>query len=239
MNQNQICPESLSRNYYRFERYNSKQRMLAYWHQLKLVEECRPASLLEVGVGSGIVTAYLRHQGVSVTTLDINPALRPDHVGSIVQPPPELAGRRFDMVLCSRVLHHLPFHEFPQALSSLSGLTEKHCLLTLPVNDFRAYCLLRLTSTSLYTLSLPLPRVIKRAWQRRRGRTSGSGLWQIDAAPTTSSQRVTEEIGRHFECVRHYAVPEDRSHRVFLLRPRFAAATAVTGGAVGEDARCV
>ncbi|MFW3615171.1 class I SAM-dependent methyltransferase [Billgrantia antri] len=236
MNQIQISPERLSRDYYRFQRYNSKQRMLAYWHQLKLIEECRPATLLEVGVGSGIVTAYLRHQGVSVTTLDINPALRPDHVGSILRPPPALAERRFDVVLCSRVLHHLPFDEFPQALSMLSRLTERHCLLTLPVNDFRLYCLLRLTSTSPFTLSLPLPLALKRVWQRRRGRTSGSGLWQIDASPATSRRRVSAEIGRYFDCLRHYPVPEDRSHMVYLLRPR--PATVAAERPVGEDVRC-
>src|SRR5690606_16965503 len=71
------------RDYYDFDRYISPQRMLTYWHQIREVMARRPARVLEVGVGTGLVASYLRASGIDVTTVDINEALEPDVVGSV------------------------------------------------------------------------------------------------------------------------------------------------------------
>lgn len=192
---------------------------MTYWHQLSLVHELNPVNVMEVGVGTGLVAAYLRSNGVDVTTLDINPRLEPDHVGSILYPPEALDTSSFDLVLCSRVLHHIDFDDFDRALYNLWRLTRRHCLITLPVNDFRIYLMSRVTSSSLSTISIPLPLSFKSAilhWQGRSGR-GGSGLWQIDSSAETSEQNVVRSIKGYFNIIKQFRIPEDQSHLVFSL----------------------
>lgn len=212
-----INPRDIPKSYYDFSNYNSKQRMLSYWHQLAMIHECHPREVLEVGVGTGLVAAYLRHNGIHVVTLDINSQLDPDYVGSILSLPEDLPVAAFDMVLCSRVLHHIPFDDFEKALFHLSVLTRRYCLITLPVNDFRVYLMSRITSSSFFTISLPLPIALKKVLSALKGRGSGSGLWQINSSRHTSENKVVADIASKFNIIKSFRMPEDQSHMMFLL----------------------
>ncbi|MDI5934383.1 class I SAM-dependent methyltransferase [Halomonas kalidii] len=192
--------------------------MLTYWYQLSLISEFQPRTLLEVGVGTGLVTAYLRHIGIAVTTLDINPRLKPDHIGSILVLPEPLMFEAFDMVLCSRVLHHIGFEDFELALSNLAGLTRRHCLITLPIDDFRLYLMSRVTSSDIYTRSIPLPLSLKRFLMKRKGNGAGSGIWQVNSSRATTQDKVVEAISRYFRIVNLFRIPEDQSHLALVLR---------------------
>ncbi|MCH4565530.1 class I SAM-dependent methyltransferase [Halomonas sp. EGI 63088] len=215
-----INPEDIPKSYYDFSKYNSKQRMLTYWYQLSMIHECHPRLVLEVGVGTGLVTAYLRHDGVHVATFDINSQLNPDHVGSILSLPEGLPLGLFDLVLCSRVLHHIPFGDMEKALCNLSALTKRYCLITLPVNDFRIYLMARITSSSISTLSLPLPLILKKVLVRMSGRGCDSGVWQINSSHETSENKVVGVIARRFHIIKMFRMPEDQSHMMFLLEKK-------------------
>ncbi|UYG06229.1 class I SAM-dependent methyltransferase [Halomonas sp. M4R1S46] len=212
-----VNPEDIPKSYYDFSEYNSKQRMLTYWYQLSLIHECHPQVVLEVGLGSGLVTAYLRHDGVRVETFDINSRLKPDHVGSILSLPEGLPLGQFDVVLCSRVLHHIPFYDLEKAVCNLSALTNRYCLITLPVNDLRIYLMTRVTSSSISTLSLPLPLMLKKALARMKGSGCGSGAWQINSSHETSQNNVVDIISKSFSIIKMFRMPEDQSHMMFLL----------------------
>lgn len=215
-----MYPEEIPKSYYDFSEYNSKQRMLTYWYQLSMIHECQPQSVMEVGVGTGLVTASLRYSGIQVVTLDINARLKPDHVGSILSLPEEIPCGIFDLVLCSRVLHHIPFNDMQDALRNLASLTNKYCLLTLPVNDIRIYLMGRITSSSIATLSLPLPLVLKKVLVRMMGRGSDSGVWQINSSHETSKKKVVDAIARQFHVLKMFRMPEDQSHMIFLLEKK-------------------
>ncbi len=212
-----VKPEDISKSYYDFSSYNSKQRMLTYWYQLSIIHECHPRDVLEIGVGTGLVAAYLRYNGIHVTTLDINSQLNPDYVGSILSLPEGLPVEAFDMVLCSRVLHHISFDDLERALCNLSALTKRYCLITLPVNDFRVYVMSRITSSSISTLSIPLPLALKKVLSSLRGRGGGSGVWQINSSRETSEKKVVVVIARRFKIIKMFRMPEDQSHMMFLL----------------------
>ena len=115
----QLEPRYIPPDYYDFCFYVTKERILTYWHQVNEILAKKSRKILEVGIGSGIVTSILKSYGIEITTADINESLCPD----VVVPVTELSSRfkegQFPFVLCARVLQHLPCSEFEHALSQL------------------------------------------------------------------------------------------------------------------------
>ncbi len=217
-------PSNYSASYYSFEEYNSKQRMLTYWYQIREILALRPKSVLEVGIGTGLVTSYLRHAGISVTTFDINPALEPDILGSVLELEDKVEPK-FDVVLCARVLHHLPYEDFPAAIAALESVSKKHAIVTLPADDFRLYLMARYTSSPFYTMSIPLPLFMKRLITKRKEIYNNdnkyrSGLWKVGERKETNRSNVEAVIGKSWGIEKSYFVPEDSAHQVFVLKKR-------------------
>lgn len=94
-------------SHYRFSHYMTKARWESVWHQVDEVLKLRPGSVLEVGPGLGTLKKILEVYGVSVETLDIDPDLRPNHIGSATSIP--LADSSFDVVCAFQILEHLPY----------------------------------------------------------------------------------------------------------------------------------
>jgi hypothetical protein len=67
---------------------------------------------------------------MQVTTLDLEPLLRPDVVGDVARL--GLRDGAFDCILAGQVLEHIPFEELPVALSELSRITKRYVVITLP-----------------------------------------------------------------------------------------------------------
>jgi len=110
--------------------YDHKARWLSYWYQIRAVLEDKPKTVLEAGLGRGLVTRYLRDQGVVVTTLDIDPSLKPDVVGSITAIP--LPDNSVDCALAAEVLEHIPFSEVPTALRELRRVARSRVVISVP-----------------------------------------------------------------------------------------------------------
>src|SRR5579859_1169288 len=110
--------------------YQTEERWTSYWYQIETVMALAPKTVLEIGKGSGITSFYLREQGVRVTTLDLDPALKPDVTGSVEAIP--LADASFDVVLCAEVLEHLPFEKFRKCLSELRRTAKDRVVVSLP-----------------------------------------------------------------------------------------------------------
>ena len=70
--------------HYKFEKYVSKSRWASMWHQLDEVVKLGPENVLEIGPGPGLFKAVAACFGVNVETLDLDPDLNPDHVGSVL-----------------------------------------------------------------------------------------------------------------------------------------------------------
>lgn len=90
----------------------------------------RPKSVLEVGLGNGFVSTFLKRAGIQVTTVDINPNLEPD----ICAPLNELSihlDRAHDLVVCCEVLEHMPLEELDTNLDHLRHSGQR-LFLTLP-----------------------------------------------------------------------------------------------------------
>ena len=104
--------EKLSPKYYSFEKYVTKERMLTYWYQIKEIEKLKVSNVLEIGVGPGIVGGILKNLDKNIYTVDTNKDLNPDVVASVTNLSTKINPKNYDLVLCSRVLHHINFNEF-------------------------------------------------------------------------------------------------------------------------------
>ena len=121
----QVPPE-----HYWSRAYNTKERTNSYWHQVDEVLGLKAATVLEVGPGGGLVTDWLRRAGLEVTTLDMDPELGADLLGSVTDVP--AAARSFDAVLCCQVLEHLPFPDAERALRELARVARIGAVVSVP-----------------------------------------------------------------------------------------------------------
>jgi SAM-dependent methyltransferase len=110
--------------------YNTKERICSFWHQVDEVRALGARTVLEVGPGSGMVTDWLRREGIEVTTLDMDPAIGADVEGSVTELPfPEDA---FDAALCSQVLEHMPFAAAERGLGELGRVARSGVVISVP-----------------------------------------------------------------------------------------------------------
>lgn len=123
----------LSKGVYFSDSYFSYSQLWSFAEQIYHIREFRPASVLEIGIGNGFVSAFLRTMGVCVKTYDINPNLTPDIVAPVSDIETLVKPGEFDLISCCEVLEHLPFEEFDQTIGAFAHLSDR-LFLTLPVH---------------------------------------------------------------------------------------------------------
>jgi hypothetical protein len=191
-----------------FSNYDSKQRFCSYWTQIEYVLKLQAQPVLEIGVGTRMVSNYLAQQGVPMVTLDLDPALEPTVVGSITQLPFKTGS--FDLVMACEVLEHLPFEQFIPTLTELARVSRQYAIISVP-NVGRVW---------QYQLHLPGVGMVRKtldlSWWRRRQKPVGVGqhYWELEVAgypqkrieacfgpagwKLMEQQRVWEMPGHHF-----------------------------------------
>lgn len=117
-------------DHYRFENYLSLPRWNSLWHQLRLIKSMQPKSVLEVGPGPGCFKAIALNQGINIETLDIDPDLKPDHLGVATALP--MTDDVYDLVCAFQVLEHLPFDQSIQALDEFTRVAKRNVVISLP-----------------------------------------------------------------------------------------------------------
>lgn len=120
----------VGREHYKSSSYDNKARWLSYWYQIRSVLESDPKTILEVGMGNGLVSEYLKRNGAVVTTLDIDANLKPDVLGSVTAIP--LPEASFDCVLAAEILEHLPFKDLGIALAELGRVSKGTVIISVP-----------------------------------------------------------------------------------------------------------
>jgi len=120
----------VSQDHYYNLKYDTKERWMSYWYQVKEVLSFEPQTVLEIGVGNMTVSDYLKKLGIKITTCDFDKNLNPDVVADVKGLPFER--NSFDVILCAEVLEHLPFENFYEALKELHRVSKKTVVITLP-----------------------------------------------------------------------------------------------------------
>jgi ubiquinone/menaquinone biosynthesis C-methylase UbiE len=191
--------------------YETVERWASYFHQVREILRWTPRTVLEVGPGSGFVAAHLERQGVHVTTLDIDPALRPDVVGSV-----DGLGVNtdsMDVVSCCQILEHIPFDRVPTALKELRRVARAAVVMSVPDVDrvFQFSVRSPVSKGVRFTLRLPLP--------KRVHRFDGQHYWEVNRRGHSFKRvrGVIEDAG--FTIKDTYRVFENPYHRFFILTP--------------------
>ena len=97
-----------------------------------------PASVLDVGCGTGVATDVASSLGFDAVGVDTDAEAMavmeaPQHVASVAALP--FGDSTFDIVLASEVLEHLPAPIFGQALAELSRVAAQSVVLTVPNSE--------------------------------------------------------------------------------------------------------
>lgn len=59
------------------DEYDSVERFASYYKQINYLLRCEAKNVLEIGVGVGVVSDYLKKKGINVVTADLNKSLSP------------------------------------------------------------------------------------------------------------------------------------------------------------------
>jgi SAM-dependent methyltransferase len=137
-----------------------------HYHVLRDLLAQERGAVLEVGTGDGIVHRCVQPFVQAYTVMDINPQLRPDVLGNLLDPQPSLAGR-FDAVVCTEVLEHLPFDRFRVAVSHLRGFLRPGGRMYLTLPHRKGHMLIVTPRQRLLALRFPVGLTsVSEAWNR-------------------------------------------------------------------------
>lgn len=202
-------PQVEPSHYFRKE-YDSKGRFISYWHQINELMELEPRSILEIGIGNGLVANYLKRRGFNVTTMDIDERLNPDKVGSVLDIP--FRDGSFEVVACFEVLEHLPWDDVPKALSEIRRVSSRYAILSLP-DSTKAYRLdIQVPKIGELKKLMPLPRL-----QAPKHVFDGEHYWEIGKAGYPLRKVMGEMRSAGFEIRKTYRIFEMPYHRFFVL----------------------
>lgn len=104
-----------------------------HFHVIKDLCAVGQSDFLEVGTGDGVVKRCMQPFVRTYTVMDINAKLRPDVLGDLRTRVPDLQ-ERFDVVIATEILEHLPFTELRTCVGHLNSYlrTGGKLFLTLP-----------------------------------------------------------------------------------------------------------
>ena len=190
--------------------YLSKGRFASWWHQINEIVSLAPDSILEIGLGFGLVAHCLKKLGFKVITMDIDARLKCDIVGSVLSIP--CSDHAFDLVAAFQVLEHLPYENFLKALREIHRVTRRYAVLSLP-DCRRAYRFeIQIPKIGDFKILIPLPRL-----KTPIHCFDGQHYWEIGKAGYPL-WRVLEDIHRSgFRVVKCYRVFEMPYHCFFVL----------------------
>jgi len=198
-------------DHYFSSNYDTKERFCSYWHQIQESISLKPEKLLEIGIGNGFFSRYLKERGLNVVTLDIDKRLEPDVLGTILDLP--FADESFDVVACYELLEHLPFNDFLKALQAIFRVSSAFALLS--TRDIGKVYRFDIEIPLIGEIKrlIPLPRLRKPAHS-----FDGQHYWEIGKAGYSLQRVMMEMQNTGFQIVRTYRVFEQYRHRFFVLR---------------------
>lgn len=199
--------------------YYERRRLYSMAVQAEALRVLEPKSVLEVGPGLGVFAALFRQlSGAPVVTLDIDPTLRPNVIGSVFELPFEDGS--FDAAACFQMLEHLPFERFVPALAELRRIAKLGMALSLP--DCSLALTLRMGIRNPRKDGLVAAWTIQPSgWALRKFKkvpNSAGHYWEIGrrGTPLSAVRKAIVQSGWRIE--KEFRTAENAYHRFFVLK---------------------
>ena len=203
----------VDKNVYFSPNYINVRRFGSYATQLSEIMELKPANVLEIGIGNGMVSYMLKKAGVNIVTLDLHKSLEADIVASVTKMP--LSDNTFDVVACYEILEHIPFKNFEIALQEIARVTKRNALISIPARErfYKVEFTLPKIGRRGFSFSLPFLRTPKHHFD-------GEHYWEIGTRnyPLAKILKIMTSVG--FTCRKTYRIWENPYHRMFVLEKK-------------------
>lgn len=208
---------NLGKELYYTAGYFSNEQFESFSEQLRLVHSLNRQNILEIGIGNGIVADFLRKAGFNVTTVDINPNLSPDIVGSVTDLKDILQNTKFDVILCAEVLEHLPFDQFEQVISNMAETTREYAILTLPRCQ-------KVIFDIQFSIKVPKLPCIKKGLflSVPSSNTIPEHHWELNSSKATKLKKIEVILQKYFKIVDSGRFRFRSYHHYFILRKHTA-----------------
>ena len=152
--------------------------------------------ILIIGVGDNLLKIILENKfKFTIKTIDIDPELEPDYVGS-VDNLQKVFSDKFDIVVCTHVLEHLPYKYFNKSLEQIKSISD-YSLIYLPIAKFGlsfGIGVYPLFFKKMYFLS---------TWFFKRHNFDGQHYWEIGVRGN-SLNKTRREIKKYFNIEKEY-----------------------------------
>jgi SAM-dependent methyltransferase len=199
--------------HYDFLRYVDKRRWASFYHQIQEIFVFNCQSVLEVGVGTGILGALLKHFGLLYHSVDIDAGRKPTYVGSVLKLP--LADSSYDIVVCFQVLEHIRYQDFVPALRELSRVGRGPIIISLPdaghAWSYKLY--IPILGSVKFLVELPRIKLPKHIWD-------GQHYWEINTKDYPLKRIIDDIEKTGLRTTKTYRVHEKPRHRFFVLDDR-------------------
>ncbi|PIT86239.1 MAG: methyltransferase type 11 [Candidatus Magasanikbacteria bacterium CG10_big_fil_rev_8_21_14_0_10_43_6] len=204
--------KQVGREHYGRGSYRSQDRWNSYWHQLDLVRSCSPQSVLEVGIGEGVVARELRTAGIKTITLDIAEDLNPDVLGSVTDIPLDTAS--VDLVLAAEIIEHIRFEDVPHALSEIARVCRNDAIISIPHPGYIFELSFKIPLLPRITLFTKMPFF----WKTHQ--FDGQHYWELGKQKYSFMQFLQTAREAGLVIKGHYCYADDPARRYFLFATR-------------------
>ena len=204
--------KQVEKSHYEFKRYMGKGRWNSVWHQIDEVIELNPEKVLEIGPGPGVFKKIGNLFGISVETLDIDPELAPDHVGSATALP--FVDDSHDVVCAFQMLEHLPYEKSIKAFREMVRVSKAYVVISLP--DSKPVWRYRFYIPKLGVFDWLMPRPFAKPQIHK---FDGEHHWEI-GKQGFELKRIVDDFSFTASLKKTYRVKENSYHRFFVFEKR-------------------
>lgn len=202
--------KQVDKMWYRFGSYMSKGRWISLWHQLDEIQRLAPESVLEIGTGPGLLKIAAQAFGIRVHTLDHDPELKPDCVGTLAALP--FRNGAYDVVCAFQVLEHVPYPMSLQGLAEMARVARRQVVISLPdAREVWRY-MIHIPGRPTFEFLLRKPQ-----WRAPANRFNGEHYWELNKAGYPL-RRVLDDFAQIMPLSHTYRVPEMPYHRFIILQ---------------------
>lgn len=203
--------KQVDKSHYKFQNYLPKERWCSLWHQLDEVIQLKPEKVLEIGPGPGVFKQMALLMDVSVETLDLDPELKPDHVGSATALP--FMTSAYDIVCAFQMLEHLPYDVSLIAFKEMVRVSQRYVVISLP--DARPVWRYQLHIPRFGMCNLLVPRPQLRVKEHK---FDGEHYWEINKRGYKFNRIISDFSQADVQLIKTYRVPENPYHRFFVFQ---------------------